>query len=988
MFTLRREYVAACAAAALIMPLLTPAAHADEPQLINVLLGRTPTSNATLTHESADPTIPRVTIKDPHFATDGDTGFTPNNSGEDANVTKILAGAESGNPANNNGFDTWNDVYLQYDLGESREIGRILLHHNGYQAAGSTFKNVKVEVADTPTFDNPTVISDTADFEETQATHLAPQTILPHGGNISARYIRIWQKGHFIKNFNGNWSGYSNGVAFREIEVMATPKDGETLPPRAESRNIALGHTPYVYGLTPTNISAISDGKIDDNYAVHNSLGQRWLQFEYRNSYTIKRVVLALEPGHYDSIAVDVRSAGSQRNGREIYRQRNIQVGNDPIEITLDGQKITGRTIRFTINKSNGEPTKYKEVEIWAEGLDFNESAPEYTPPTSAYDTLVWQDEFNGDTVDESKWNIIDKMWNHAAIYNRDAVSIHKDNDGSYLSITSKNYPSTQALIDAVGWDQYDAATPPRKVTWSSGRVESKNKYSFQFGRMAVRAKVNDSKGIWPAIWMLAQDETGHDEIDVLEYLGQNPWGAWTTNHYGVLGVSKSAHGQENFSPVAWSQDFHVYEVEWDPQAITWYIDGKKLFTSEQGKNVDGMHTRPMFPILETQVGDGWVGDVDYRKQETKQNSSYLVDWVRVYQRADQPQVRFDDLDPTAPTNSYTLRPTERSEGLRFLSRGNANYENKNNFFYGGQPRYEDSRLAVADNAEGPQYLVYEVPTAKDVHLTTYYQTIPGKTSQVSNSYGGWITRGYSIRDNFPGMIDFSLMSSPDGTTWTPAPMTVVDNFIDPHPGYARTTFDAYDLPADTKYIKVVFPTIPRSAQAGSKPAIPATDIQLAKVTVLQREIPAPPAPPQDDQNTPKPDNPGNNTPKPDNPGQGKPKPDNPGQNGSGQDGSGKDGSKPNSPSPNKPGTNGQGPSNNAKQGDHSSQGQTTPDSAQKTPHKTPQKMAPGAGQGPAKASSTNAPSLAKTGSDLTILLTAAGLLAAVGAFTRRVHTH
>lgn len=44
------------------------------------------------------------------------------------------------------------------------------------------------------------------------------------------------------------------------------------------------------------------------------------------------------------------------------------------------------------------------------------------------------------------------------------------------------------------------------------------------------------------------------------------------------------------------------------------------------------MHSRPMFPILDMQVGDGWVGDVDYTKQATKQDSNFLVDWVRVYQ--------------------------------------------------------------------------------------------------------------------------------------------------------------------------------------------------------------------------------------------------------------------------------------------------------------------------------------------------------------------
>ncbi len=99
-------------------------------------------------------------------------------------------------------------------------------------------------------------------------------------------------------------------------------------------------------------------------------------------------------------------------------------------------------------------------------------------------------------------------------------------------------------MVEAVGHDRYDDKELPDKVTWSSGRLESKDKYSFQFGRMAVRAKVNDSKGIWPAIWMLAQDETGHDEIDVLEYLGQNPWYAWTTNHFGILAKIKNLMAQ------------------------------------------------------------------------------------------------------------------------------------------------------------------------------------------------------------------------------------------------------------------------------------------------------------------------------------------------------------------------------------------------------------------------------------------------------------
>ncbi len=463
--------------------------------------------------------------------------------------------------------------------------------------------------------------------------------------------------------------------------------------------------------------------------------------------------------------------------------------------------------------------------------------------PESKYDTLAWSDEFNGDSIDESKWNIIDGMANHGAIYNRDAVGITKDGDNSYLAINTKNYGSTQALKQAVGYDDYGTQLNEKKVTWSSGRLESKNKYSFQNGRMAVRAKVNDSQGIWPAIWMLSQDETGHDEIDVLEYLGQDPWTAWTTNHFGILDKNKQSDGKANTNWEAWSQAFHVYEVEWSPERINWYIDGRSVFTSTRGRDDgrDGMHTRPMFPILETQVGDGWVGDVDYSRQNTKQNSDFLVDWVRVYQRADQDQVRFDDLEGLSdakqfPAGAYRIGSSAATDGLETVSNGSKQWQNKNNFFYEGQPRYETNRVMTKEDADADQSITWFVPGVKDAHLTAYYQTIYDRHAW-SNAANGW--HGYSIRSglNDGANIDFRVETSKDGATWEPAKVSVVDNYIADHPAYARTTFDAYSLPEGTKYVRAVFPNlngVTYSTAAGRRLPVLHTDVQLAKATFLQ----------------------------------------------------------------------------------------------------------------------------------------------------------
>ena len=83
----------------------------------------------------------------------GDTTFNAENDESDVNP--------------HNGYSGWDHVYLQYDFGKVRDVKEIDLYHNTYPNAVSTFKDVKVELSSTEDFAESTIVSDTADYEET-----------------------------------------------------------------------------------------------------------------------------------------------------------------------------------------------------------------------------------------------------------------------------------------------------------------------------------------------------------------------------------------------------------------------------------------------------------------------------------------------------------------------------------------------------------------------------------------------------------------------------------------------------------------------------------------------------------------------------------------------------------------------------------------------------------------------------------------------------
>ena len=215
---------------------------------------------------------------------------------------------------------------------------------------------------------------------------------------------------------------------------------------------------------------------------------------------------------------------------------------------------------------------------------------------------LVWNDEFNGDTVDLSKWRIEDaalRKNNELQYYTPEDVYVQ---DGVLVLRSQKRLMKTR--------------------DYTSGLVDTKGKFSQQFGYFEVRAKLPKGKGIWPAIWMLPESGKWPPEIDIAEILGHSPNTIHTTHHWGVWPDRKKTGGMYTTS-VDYSEDFHVFAVEWSPQELRWYIDGEQRFVSSEN-----IPQESFYLILNTAVGGDWPGNPN---SATKFPQYHEIDHVRVY---------------------------------------------------------------------------------------------------------------------------------------------------------------------------------------------------------------------------------------------------------------------------------------------------------------------------------------------------------------------
>lgn len=241
---------------------------------------------------------------------------------------------------------------------------------------------------------------------------------------------------------------------------------------------------------------------------------------------------------------------------------------------------------------------------------------------------LVWRDEFDqpdGAPPDPKKWKfaIGGGGWgNHELEYYTDRpenAHIEKGN----LVITARRESYTGA----------DGVT--RQFT--SARLKTQGLFAQAYGRFEARIEIPEGQGMWPAFWLLGQDvaEVGWPkcgEIDVMENIGREPMTVHGSLH-GPLAGKKASDLTSSFSLRTngkLASEFHVYAVEWEPQAIRFYIDDilYSAFTPESPGGGPWVFDHPFFMLLNVAVGGRWPGNPD---ATTKFPQEMLVDYVRVY---------------------------------------------------------------------------------------------------------------------------------------------------------------------------------------------------------------------------------------------------------------------------------------------------------------------------------------------------------------------
>jgi len=253
-------------------------------------------------------------------------------------------------------------------------------------------------------------------------------------------------------------------------------------------------------------------------------------------------------------------------------------------------------------------------------------------PSDSSEWKLTWSDEFDGPVgapVNDASWvfDLGGGGWGNREkeYYTNDPQNIALNGTGQ-LVITARVAPAGLACFYG-------------ECKYTSARIKTKAKVEPLYGRVEARIKLPEGQGLWPAFWLLGNNIPstpwpGCGEIDIMEYKGSVQGSTSSAMHGpGYSGNTPLVHAF-NLPSGAFSDDFHLFAVEWEAEQVRFYVDETLHYTVTK-ENVQRygkwVFDHPFFILLNLAVGGNFDGDP---RNDDIFPATMQVDYVRVYTRS------------------------------------------------------------------------------------------------------------------------------------------------------------------------------------------------------------------------------------------------------------------------------------------------------------------------------------------------------------------
>jgi beta-glucanase (GH16 family) len=241
---------------------------------------------------------------------------------------------------------------------------------------------------------------------------------------------------------------------------------------------------------------------------------------------------------------------------------------------------------------------------------------------------LSFRDEFSNLSLDTGTAATAPNLWNSSmhsghvrTLTNNGELQIYSDAD--YLGgmnpfsvnngvLTIKAAPASAAVQAATG------------KAYTSGVLTSQGAFSQTYGYFEVRAQLPEGQGLWPAFWLLNENEEWPPELDIMEVIGSET--NWLTQT--IHTETGNATSGNTWSIDKLSAGYHSYGMDWTSTQITFYLDGKQTWSMATPSDLNS----PMYMVLNLAVGGNWPGAPDATTNWA--NAKYNIDYVRVYEHS------------------------------------------------------------------------------------------------------------------------------------------------------------------------------------------------------------------------------------------------------------------------------------------------------------------------------------------------------------------